>query len=220
MDKNYENESQYSYYDEQFANICNTIKIKQQKLKRINGFNNRFENNNKFNIKINNNNNSNAIDKYGGTFLDGIFKHIISNDDEIISKLKYMLMEEEFDSDAVENDVEYNNGKQSNINQYLNDKNVYYGIKRSINYCKNENMKHGNMFSIGYRFYYWDYYKKDDINKLMENDSVNEGGHNINNHNGYKISELFVIKKYKNIKTEILQNKIYTLHIFEWKTTA
>ncbi len=96
--------------------------------------------------------------------------------------------------------------------------NIQISFLESIQYnYLDENMKYGNMFSIGYRFYYWEYYKKDNINELMEKDGINHGGHNINNHNGYKISELFVIKKYKNIKNEILKNTIYTLNIFEYK---
>ncbi len=74
-----------------------------------------------------------------GTFLDAVCTYIIKNDninEEIVSELKYMLMEEEFDSDALVNDIECNNGNQSNIKQYLNDKNAYYGIKKAINHFK------------------------------------------------------------------------------------
>eukprot|EP01084_Bolivina_argentea_P094371 169649_1 len=56
IDKKDANEGKYQCYDEQFANICKVIKTKQERLEKINGFNNRFEHNNKFNMKPNENN--------------------------------------------------------------------------------------------------------------------------------------------------------------------
>eukprot|EP01084_Bolivina_argentea_P226847 383122_1 len=56
-------------------------------------------------------------------------------------------------------------------------------------------------FSIGYTFYYWQYYK---------NNNIKHDYFNGNDHLGYTVSELFIHKKYNNLQDELLNNKIQT----------
>lgn len=60
-------------------------------------------------------------------------------------------------------------------------------------------------FKVGYRFYYWDYYKNKDktYHQTLQQ-------HNIRDFN-YSPKELFVESKYDTIKDEILNNTIYNL---------
>ena len=54
-------------------------------------------------------------------------------------------------------------------------------------------------FSIGFRFYYWPYYK--DIDVLPAEDTI---GGAISYHQGYKISDLYMIPRYKSFGEEIM----------------
>ena len=54
-------------------------------------------------------------------------------------------------------------------------------------------------FSIGYPFFYWDYYKNKQ-KQQMENQTV---AHNINDYCGYSPKQLFIKPKYKDLKDEI-----------------
>ena len=60
-------------------------------------------------------------------------------------------------------------------------------------------------FSVGLRFYYWDYYK---YREELPADEQRDG--TIGYHSGYKVSELFVDKKYESFAEEIMNyNHIY-----------
>ena len=58
-------------------------------------------------------------------------------------------------------------------------------------------------FSIGFIFYYWDYYKDLEIS--------NEIYKNQNDHSGYTQRELYIPIKYKSLKQEVLHNNLTTL---------
>ena len=60
-------------------------------------------------------------------------------------------------------------------------------------------------FGIGYRFYYWRYYK--DTFGTEELQPAN----NRYDHGGYDTIELFVASKYKSIKDELINNQFYSL---------
>eukprot|EP01084_Bolivina_argentea_P210261 357953_1 len=107
---------------------------------------------------------------------------------------------EEYDSESIEFDVE---GNRSESNIFMIHRPFYDTIKKFIHY----NKLHGNTFNVGYRFYYWKYYEQ-----VVD---IQQSQNNQNDHGGYKVSELFVKTKYKNIKDEILNNQIYTLNSVE-----
>eukprot|EP01084_Bolivina_argentea_P060660 110812_1 len=60
-------------------------------------------------------------------------------------------------------------------------------------------------FSIGFRFYYWNYYKQ---NKVTTQLQLPENRYD---HCGYETYELYIDAKYKSIKQEILNNKHHQL---------
>eukprot|EP01084_Bolivina_argentea_P171499 297120_1 len=219
--------TQHEYSDDIFANICGTVKRKQQILRKMSGYEDRF-NNNKFNITMNNNlNHKRKIDGINDevTFIDAVVQQIISNQNitkKAICNMQQFISKEEYDSDCIIHDVNYNshnnNGENSNIKQHLNDTNQYQLIQRSIKRIQLENEDHDTMFSIGFRFYYWNFYSKVSDEQLENNRATK--GPNKNNHHGYTMNELFVVAKYKDIKHEILNNNIHTLNIYEFQSVT
>eukprot|EP01083_Nonionella_stella_P092310 258376_1 len=63
-------------------------------------------------------------------------------------------------------------------------------------------------FSIGFRFYYWPFYKG--INEL-----TNQDEYNVWDHSGYHINELFIEAKYASFKEEIAHYKHVSLKQYE-----
>ena len=64
-------------------------------------------------------------------------------------------------------------------------------------------------FSIGYIFYYWDYYALPKSNK-------NNFYWNINDHSGYEPHELYIKIKYSSLKEELMNNNIFSLLLNEY----
>ncbi len=57
-------------------------------------------------------------------------------------------------------------------------------------------------FSCGIPFLYWDWYKHKTINQLQQKQEE----YNINDYGGYSIQDLYVERKYRNFKTELLRH--------------
>eukprot|EP01084_Bolivina_argentea_P114896 204449_1 len=68
-------------------------------------------------------------------------------------------------------------------------------------------------FHIGYRFYYWDYYKNN--KSILDKQTIG----NKYDHSGYKPHELYIEAKYQSIKQEILNNTICVLSIHQFTTS-
>ena len=64
-------------------------------------------------------------------------------------------------------------------------------------------------FSIGYRFYYWRHYRKEET----KNDGHYDGRSLLNR------SELYIKAKYMCMKEELLQNRIYALSVSKFMAT-
>ena len=79
-------------------------------------------------------------------------------------------------------------------------------------------IKTGNEFSFstGFIFYYWKYYGqlRPDHQPYKVEDAW---GLNINDHGGYTKHQLYINKKYDHLKTEIMNNTICRLHLYEYK---
>ena len=65
-------------------------------------------------------------------------------------------------------------------------------------------------FDIGFRFYYWDYYKTRDPRSQMK-----QNMYNINDHRGYLQHDLYISPKYQSLKEEILTNAIFCLSVYK-----
>eukprot|EP01084_Bolivina_argentea_P209994 357580_1 len=191
-----------TYVDCMFSSICKKIKEATKQLKKIDRLNCSRFNNNKFKLQ-----NELYDNVQSATLRDDIFSFL--HDRGLIETLlKHKLLDEEFDSDAIQNDINIScNGHNSNVKKWSN-KTEYHLVTRYLHCYK----KYSRSFAIGYRFYYWEYYKT-----KHEYDLDLTGGRNENDHLGYKPSDLFVDKKYNGLKEEILNNNVYHLNSYQFK---
>eukprot|EP01084_Bolivina_argentea_P266876 452831_1 len=188
------------YKDSEFAIICKVTNQKKNELK-FNGINTDRFNNKKFEM------NGNAGFIEHATFIDGVYNDLSSSIYQT-NNLKMFIIIEEYDTDALIDDIENDYRTQSNMSRYLNNEAVYDFIKQYVTYTKLQ--KHS--FSIGFIFYYWNYYKNKNLKPLETQYFQNR-----NAHSGYHYHELFIINKYSCIKEEILNNKIHTLKVYQYK---
>eukprot|EP01084_Bolivina_argentea_P186755 321814_1 len=189
------------YIDNKFKEIRDTVKAKIKKIKDISGINT-YSIKSKFTIKT-----LEIQTTAKDTFMDGLFQLIGSIKNHNYRKILHdLLLNEEYDSDALNADVLITDFQHSNI--YKLSTYEPYKIIKQLSY---DSKLFRYTFNIGYRFYYWHYYRhKHDIEDQNE-------WWNINDHSGYKIAELFIDSKYKDIKEEILNNKIYPLKQYQLK---
>eukprot|EP01084_Bolivina_argentea_P169070 293111_1 len=190
--------------DDAFAVITKIIKTK----KNILGDISRFTNNNKF--LINNNDTVTDIQKeHDITFMDKLYENVNILADDL--QMKRFLYEEEYDSVAMEMDILESNESSSNISQHLGESMFKACERYIIDYKISQ-----HSFSTGFTFYYWDYYKHD--HEQTDEEKIDDV-FNVDDYGGYKPYELYVETRYNDIKFEILNNKIYTLTLEQFKTS-
>eukprot|EP01084_Bolivina_argentea_P207188 353548_1 len=191
--------------DESFSKLCKIIKTKRDQVAQLNRVDDRFGQN-KFNLV------SNKHEKSDVTFMDGLYQSLREIRDIIprkIKQVKQTLDQEEYESDSIMQDIIWNNNDdKENSNVELFAPQIYQSMKRYIAHYK----LYANVFSIGFRFYYWNHYKtsKEEIQSID----------NINDHSGYQPHKLFVGKKYSSLRVEILNNKLYCLDITDFNASV
>merc|ERR1711972_1193741 len=68
-----------------------------------------------------------------------------------------------------------------------------------------------SMYSAGFRYFYWSFYKNNESN-------INQvSRRNIEGNKGYKLKDWYIPKKYENLKDEALNNEVasFSLHQFQ-----
>eukprot|EP01084_Bolivina_argentea_P239210 402078_1 len=152
-----------------------------------------------------------------GTFLDEMqtFTHNDDNLEELQNnKLYEYIYSNEYDTDAVEEDLQntnvVENGKNKSISNLWNQINNKLCVKSMIDYISSIKL-FSSSFSTGYIFYYWPYFKRLKKMQADEYDATNK----YTRHTGHNISELFVPAYYKSFKAEILSSGFVTVN--EWK---
>eukprot|EP01084_Bolivina_argentea_P294146 506051_1 len=185
-------------FDTQFADIQRTVKEKTAKMRRTGINDNRYKIS-KYNLQVSEN-----------TFMDGLYqclnsKNVGHND---ILLLQSKLNHEEYDTDALTDDFSFNiSFDGSNMSTIASNRHQYELIQEYIHH----NLLTKHSFDIGYRFYYWEYYKYMDQTYQM----TQQEDDNLNDHGGYSPRELFVSTKYESLKHEILNNRMYRLTIYQ-----
>eukprot|EP01084_Bolivina_argentea_P113058 201587_1 len=136
------------------------------------------------------------------TFLDELYQFITIKRMKSKKHLVKYIENEEYDSDAIFDDIGYGD---YDINIATKIPPTDYSAIVYYIQCKKV-----PTFSIGYIFYYWEFYKyqKDSIFALEHDYYWNK-----NDYSGYKPYQLYVSQKYKNIKTEMLINKVHSINI-------
>eukprot|EP01084_Bolivina_argentea_P083605 151383_1 len=128
---------------------------------------------------------------YRSTMMDILVSSDFRNN---IGAVVEFIENEEYDSDAIFEEMLFTEISQSNIYSLLCNMTYFNQIKRRIRHYKLSNYS----FSTGYIFYYWKYYK-------TEQDNIDDIW-NTKDHGGYKPCELYIDTKYPDIKTEMLEN--------------
>eukprot|EP01084_Bolivina_argentea_P255779 430341_1 len=164
---------------------------------------------NKFNIGVAVSNEMKNDDR---TLLDAMYERLNrKNGKEICEKVGGVLEIEEFDSDAVEEDISavLNDPTSVSYLQNILENDCYETIQRFIVEFKLSKIG----FSTGFAFYYWEYYAKpaEEMEDVMD-------VYNIKDYHGYKRHQLFVEKKYDNIKEELLHNQTYSVSLTDFQS--
>ena len=144
------------------------------------------------------------------SFIDYVFEEIHRGgkiDAGLLSKFELFLVSELYDSDAIEYDV-------SEIKRLKESSNILSAVGHNgiltqilIRFC-DKRASLGSIYDAGYRFFYWPYYK--DIEAEYHTLSVHPGGYQYTEGNsGYSIKHWYIPQKYKDLKYELLFNKIY-----------
>eukprot|EP01084_Bolivina_argentea_P147926 258744_1 len=201
MENVFDNDEHTKHYvDKKFKSMQMAIMKKTKMLKKIKGFNR--VSGNKYNIHLDDIQTNKT--NFSFTWTDGLFRCMEDNGVSQLSlqKLYHLLNQEDFDTDSILYEHE-NKDDCNNIN----------GINHElVQQYINKNKLTGESFSIGLIFYYWPYYTQ--LKETIEN---NTEFWNINNHSGYKKQELFVPKKYQNLKNELFNNTIHPITYETWK---
>eukprot|EP01084_Bolivina_argentea_P111382 198749_1 len=191
MNVNCQPENEYigvSFKDTAFAFISKVIQSKKESYDTIARFNKR-----KYSLQT----------AETQTLMDAL-KSILSTQMENADCLISYLEEQEYDSDAMEEDIRI--PSSSNILSHLN----IHETQMLQNYLK-ETKLHDRLFSTGFIFYYWICYK------FQEEKRGDEW--NVIAHPTKKIYELYIEPKYDNLKQEITHNILFTLSNLQYKLT-
>ena len=184
-----------NFIDEQLEKLQSHIQDKKKEFYKIRGISRKDNSNNKFSTTITTENtlNTQIIKK---SSLD-LLNNWLTKNGMITNHLQqFSLFLSDNDYDNHDNHDNHDNSNQSNIFKYFIKSKIprkqFDAIKAYIDDDKNdhnnndENKSDNNEYGFGVRFYYWNYFK-------------------INN-------DLYVENRYKNLKTELLQNKFSLQH--------
>eukprot|EP00484_Ammonia_sp_Unknown_P022647 CAMPEP_0197027098 /NCGR_PEP_ID=MMETSP1384-20130603/7073_1 /TAXON_ID=29189 /ORGANISM="Ammonia sp." /LENGTH=797 /DNA_ID=CAMNT_0042455895 /DNA_START=21 /DNA_END=2414 /DNA_ORIENTATION=- len=183
------------HYDAVFARKTQEIEQRQAATKAFDRFN--AGKNAKFNIQVDSNESVSiaAQSNNDKTNLDKLYVYLHRSrvHQEVIAKLHQILVDEEYDTDAMDDD--FNRGKDDgNISVALDASKCVVCMKRVLLSL------HASMsaFATGCRFYYWPKFKH-----LEQLPHDKEMAYNVNDHGGYKVFDLYVEKKWNSFKEEI-----------------
>eukprot|EP01083_Nonionella_stella_P027904 76845_1 len=121
--------------------------------------------------------------------------------------LKYetlkQFVDEEYDTDAIADDLEFKYEDQSNLKRSLCD--MFETAALFVHRAQFEQESKRNVYDPGFRFFYWPFYQdKEDQRRLVvqvQRTYCYEGN------SGYKLKDWFITKKYANLKEELTQNR-------------
>eukprot|EP01084_Bolivina_argentea_P127292 225135_1 len=132
------------------------------------------------------------------TFLDKLYNHLLVDDvpDVEMIALQDFLNLESYDTESIKSDYDMNNG---NISTYIsNHKRCSFSLKHFVKSA----LIFSSSMSVGYRFYYWDYYKSIDElpgNECVIKDFRGNTADNSNEHSGEKNLQPFYHSKISDI---------------------
>eukprot|EP01084_Bolivina_argentea_P261910 442778_1 len=177
------------YFDAAFSKLNEMVTKRHSVTKPFERFS--TTKNNKFAIKLKESENETNDETTG---LDEIYLGLkiqkVSNTN--IRKLQQFILCQEYETDTFEYDLALRGG---NISQWIQN---YDAMEKIQNFLSSTKYS-VTSFSIGLRFYYWDYYKT--IKQLGSDEDWWK--YNFNDHSGYAVHDLFITPRYNSFKEEI-----------------
>lgn len=192
-------------FDQEFNRLNNEIRARSH-------LTNAFEristqNNSKYSLSIQtNDDNTTFLDQMHGYLIDG---GVVT---KVLQKLTLFLKSEAFGTDSVKMDLALGNG---NISDEVKDGECIRSIIQFVKVTAGSthffllmclyilfyiNSAKTATFSLGYRFYYWEWYSKRE--ELPANEQMIEYADNKHDHSGHKVCELYIEPKYASFKEE------------------
>eukprot|EP01084_Bolivina_argentea_P052600 96616_1 len=161
------------YFDAAFSRINKIISERTYITKEFNRFS--TKKNGKYNIKTQEDEMENIADN--NTYLDEIYKHLQNNNIKAthVKKLNQFIQSEEYETDSIAYDIEIYDG---NIDNAVASTTC---IKQIKNFIETTTVS-STLYSVGLRFYYWNYYKN--LNQLGTDEQV-IGYSKVNNYNAH-----------------------------------
>eukprot|EP01084_Bolivina_argentea_P249834 418378_1 len=147
------------------------------------------------------------------SWTDGLFERVgesVNVFPKEIKKLEEFITDEEFDTDAIINDVEDFQGHRVTKRMIMNISNLIHILNNDktkldiILQYSNDSTLYDSSFSTGFIFYYWPYYKNKV--RIRHNYDIN-----------YTPKELYIVQKYASLEVEILDNMICTIDKYLWR---
>eukprot|EP01084_Bolivina_argentea_P207028 353320_1 len=198
-DKHKEEKKSYKYFDGEFSRInkiiCSTRRITKSFERFSTGKNGKFSLITTEDEQISILSNGIGVN----TFIDALYQYLKSNKNiynSAVQTLNDFMDTEEYDTDGIEYDLNIYNG---NIAQHVRNSKI---SDEMINFVKIGKVS-SSQFSVGFRFYYWDYFKQ--LNNLTDKEQgiATSGVNNYIDHCGHKVCDLFIIRRYSSFKEEI-----------------
>eukprot|EP01083_Nonionella_stella_P002467 7121_1 len=146
-------------------------------------------------------------------FLDRVLFEIknspLTETDKI--QMYHMLCDEHYDSECIVLDLE----DKTCSNLYQNVSNIsQIAFERLCNKVLVERQVSSSLYSSGYRYFYWPFYKDNEAERTVL------FGHTIGDYNpGYKLKDWYVAPKYATFKDEMLYNRIMNFSLIQYDCT-
>eukprot|EP01083_Nonionella_stella_P257467 881273_1 len=185
------------YYDQAVTRISKIMNERQDIRFTFNRLNN---NSSKFNIK------AAAVESSEIIYMDEAVRYLVSCgiDENAIRNLWKFLAAQEYDMDSIKEDIKHGLAHAGNIAVNIADKDAVAILCEFVEATE----LRSSSFDIGLAFYYWPEYETMDVDTFTSQ-------WNINNHGGYKISELFVPQRHTTFKEEIQNYMLIDMAAYE-----
>eukprot|EP01084_Bolivina_argentea_P169004 292997_1 len=142
-------------------------------------------------------------------FVDSLFEYL-SQQGEFSAQCQLsfhkLVTEEEFDTDAIIEDVEIYGMNSSNILYHTHNHKLFNTVKEYI-----VDTKLSASFNIGIIWFYWPAFQNKTTTSHLEQSGMKPFS---NDFGGYAISNLYVIRKYNSYKMEILESRLVSIELY------
>eukprot|EP01083_Nonionella_stella_P230312 814259_1 len=123
-------------------------------------------------------------------------------DGSVLKQLQQWVDNEEYDTDAITDDLDFQEEDQSNLKRILLDRFEIAAL--FVHQIEFEEYTKHNIYDPGVRFFYWPYFKDNEEERSL---IYKAGAYVYDWNRGYKLKNWYIPKKYDNLKEELTQNE-------------